>query len=43
VLEGVLDFGPGLLEVALGLVSAAFGAQAPNAGEPPDGLLEGAF
>jgi hypothetical protein len=41
--EGVLDFGPGLLEVALGLVSAAFGAQAPAAGEPAGGLLEGAF
>src|ERR1700722_4059626 len=42
-LDGVLDLGPGLLEVALGLVSAAFGAQAPAAGEPPGGLLEGAF
>ena len=31
-LEGVLDFRPGLFEVALGLVSEAFGAQAPAAG-----------
>jgi len=43
VLEGVLDLSPSLLEVALGLVAAAFGLQARVVGGPPGGLLGAAF
>ena len=43
VLEGVLDLGPGLFEVALGLVAAAFGLQTRAVGGPPGGLPGAAF
>src|SRR6266508_4383068 len=42
-LEGVLDLRPGLFSVALGLVTAAFGLQAPVAGDAADDLLGSAF
>src|ERR1035441_173977 len=41
--EGVLDFRAGLFGVALGLVAAAFGPQAPVAGDPAGALLGAAF
>src|ERR1039457_5964637 len=37
--EGVLDLRSGLLGVALELLPAALGPQAPVAGQPADGLL----
>src|ERR1700693_3521078 len=43
VLAGVLDLRPSLLEVALGLVTAAFGAQAPVASDAAGGFLGAAF
>jgi hypothetical protein len=39
--EGVLDLRPGLLGIALELVTVAFGAQPPVAGQPAGGLLTG--
>src|ERR1022692_304469 len=41
--EGVLDLRSGLLGVALELLPAALGPQAPVAGQPADGLLGAAF
>src|ERR1022692_196055 len=43
VLEGVLDLRPGLLGIALELVTAALSLQAPVAGQPAGGLLGAAF
>src|ERR1022692_1370282 len=43
VLDGVLDLRAGLLGVALDLVTAAFGSQAPAAGGPAGGFLDAAL